>query len=130
MLNALPVLVVSSTPEQRENLARTIAGCGFRAVCCPTLSEALSHLGRRPFSLVFCEDVLPDGNFRELIKKAGIPVVVVSHRDDWDVFLSVMRAGAFDYLAIPPLLPGEVRRLLWAALSETSRLEHFEQPAA
>lgn len=130
MLNALPVLVIAATPEDRENLARTITGCGFRTVCCSTVSEALSLLARRPFGLVFCEETLPDGNFRALIKRADIPVVVVSHRDDWDAFLGAMKAGAFDYLAIPPLLPGEVRRLLWAALSETSRLERLAQSAA
>lgn len=130
MINALPVLVVSSTPDDRENLARTVRGCGFRTVCCATLSEALSHLGRRPFGLVFCEDVLPDGNFRALTRRTDIPVVVVSHRDDWDAFLSVMKAGAFDYVAVPPLLPEEVRRLLWAAVSEAPKLQRVEQPAA
>ena len=130
MLNALPALVVAATPEDRENLAGTITGCGFRAVCCPTLSEAVSLLARRSFTLVFCEDVLPDGNVRAVIRKTDIPVVVVSHRDDWDAFLSAMKAGAFDYVAIPPLLPNEVRRLLWAALSETSQLERLAQSAA
>lgn len=130
MLNALPVLVVAATPEDRENLARTIVGCGFRAVCCATLSEAASLLARRSISLVFCEDVLPDGNVRAVIRTTDIPVVVVSHRDDWDAFLSAMKAGAFDYVAIPPLLPNELRRLLWAALSETSRLHWVAQPAA
>jgi DNA-binding NtrC family response regulator len=133
MLNALPVLVVSSTPEQRENLARTIAGCGFRTVCCATLSEALSLLRRQHFAMAFCEDELPDGNFRSLIRAAGptgVPVVVVSRHDEWETFLGAMKAGAFDYVAMPPLLPGEVGRLLWSALSETSRLEHLEQTAA
>ncbi len=130
MLNALPVLVVSATRDDRESLARTIRGYGFRTVCCATVSEALSHLGRRPFGLVFCEEVLPDGNFRALTRRADIRVVVVSHRDDWDAFLSVMRAGAFDYVAVPPLLSEEVRRFLWAAVGETSRLQTVVQSAA
>ncbi len=133
MLNATPVLVVSSTPEQREKLAQTIAGCGFRTVCCTTLSEALALLRRQHFVMAFCKDELPDGNFQSLIRAtgpAGVPVVVVSHRDEWETFLSAIKAGAFDYVAMPPLLPGEVGRMLWAALSETSRPEHFEQPAA
>ena len=45
------------------------------------------------------------------------PIVLVSHIDSWDRYLSAIAAGAFDYVDFPPY-PGELERVLCLALSE------------
>lgn len=93
--------------------------------CCG-LREALSLLARQDFSVVFCNDTLPDGDFRALLRQArkstaDVPVIVLSRLADWDAYLGAIGAGAFDYIAYPPD-SAEAERILWAALSESSRL--------
>ncbi len=126
MLNVLPILVISAEGEHRERIVGTIRKCGLRPTCCCGLREALPLLARQNFSVVFCSDTLPDGDFRAVLREVrkstvDAPVIVLSHLADWDAYLSAIGAGAFDYVACPPD-SGETERILWSALSESSRL--------
>jgi len=91
-------------------------------------------MARQQFSAVLSEDSLLDGDFRIVIGEMGrtvskAPVVIVSRRDDWDSYLAAVGAGAFDFLAFPPT-PGELERVLWAALSESNRSGRAFTPSA
>ncbi len=135
MFRAFPVLIVSGEAEHRDNLARTTSKCGLQPACCETFAAAELLIARQQLSIVLCEDLLPDGDFRAVIGetarcKPKLPVIVVSRVGDWDSCLAAMSAGAFDYVAFPPN-PGEVERILYAALSESRCSSRaVAQPAA
>ncbi len=134
MLNVLPILIISAEREQWERILETIRKRGLRATHCCGLREALSLLARQDFSVVFCNDTLPDGNFRAIMNEvrnssAHVPVIVLSRLADWDAYLSAIGAGAFDYIAYPPD-SAETERILWAALKESSRFHRSAHAAA
>ena len=122
MLSSISVLVISGVPAHRDMLVASISSIAPRPICCGTHESAAELLGQHPFSIVFCDYLLPDGTFRTVMDRAArcgtpMPVIVTSRRDDWDLFLKALSAGAFDYIALPPM-PGEVERILCAALRE------------
>jgi hypothetical protein len=69
------------------------------------------------FPTIFSEDELPDGNFETIIEE-GVNrrrlVVVICSRDDFDLYLGIVRAGAFDWLR-DSSDTGELERILAAA---------------
>lgn len=134
MTNVLPVLVVSAEPEHREILAGTISDCGLQPISRGTFADAKDLLAREAFSMVVCEDTLPNGDFRAVIEAARLVkqmpvVIVVSRKDDWASCLVATGAGAFDYVAFPPY-PGELERALSAALSQREQPERMTLPKA
>ena len=134
MLDVLPILVVCAEGEHRGKIVETIRECGLRPACCCNLSEAQRLLDRQNFSVVFCNDTLPDGDLctimNELRKSsADVPVIVLSRLADWDAYLTALGAGAFDYIAWPPD-SAETERILWAALKESSQFHRLARGAA
>jgi DNA-binding NtrC family response regulator len=125
MLAASSVLIISGEQEHRAQLADHVFKFGLHPVCCETIADARALAERQPFSAAVSEALLPDGDFRAVISEmrrhaSRSPVVVVSHSDDWDFYLSAVRMGAFDSVAFPPTA-GELERVLWTALTETKR---------
>jgi two-component system, NtrC family, response regulator PilR len=129
------IVVISAEPDHWKRLSGVISGCGFRPVWCETLALAKEFLAHHDFRLALCDDVLPDGNFRQLVSLVRnsplpqMPVIVVSRIDDWGCFLQAMVAGAFDYVAFPPY-PHELERALAAALAGTPMSERVALTAA
>jgi len=122
-----PVLVVCEEQETRDQIARAIVKHNLRPVCCFSLQDARSLLARENFSVVFCSDLLPDGDLRDVRRVASrtgrsAPLVILSRRADWDAYLETLRAGAFDSIACPPD-SAETERVLQSALLEASRKE-------
>jgi len=116
------ILVVSGEPTRQKWLVTSVSNFGLQAACCRTFKRAAGLLRKHSFSIVFCDDLLPDGTFRMVMDYAArcgtpMPVIVTSRRDDWDPFLKALNAGAFDYIAFPPL-PGEFERIMRSALME------------
>lgn len=102
----LQVLVASPYPETRQLISSILGQCKLEPVLSSTVSEARRVLALQPISLVFCEDHLPDGSFRDILGEAGrgatrIPVVVIARLGDWDRYLEAMRFQVFDYVACP-----------------------------
>jgi two-component system OmpR family response regulator len=133
MLNVLPILVISPEGEHRKRIAEAVQKCGLRPTCCGGLREALPLLARQDFSAVFCNDTLPDGDFRAIVNEVrrasrDVPVIVLSRFAEWDAYFSAIGAGAFDYIACPPD-PVETERILLLALAEASRLRQKVQNA-
>ena len=111
-------MVICADGEPWKSVGETVRRCGLCATCCCGLHEALSLLARQRFSVVFCSDILPDGDFRAGMKEVrrlspNLPVIVLSHLADWDAYLSGLGTGAFDYVAFPPD-SAETERILWA----------------
>jgi len=119
------ILIVTGETVHSDNLAATASYLKLRPVCCRTLDAAGVLASRQQYGMVFCDDVLPDGDFRGVIAETSrsdtcTPVIVVSERDDWNFYLEVMKAGAFDYVMFPAG-PGEIERIVCAAIRESGR---------
>lgn len=123
MLDTKLVLIIDAEGESRERIIATTHKCGLGPVCCSTVDEARSLLARQHFKIVFCNDNLPDGDFRAVIRTArSIPVIVLSRLAEWEPYLVAINAGAFDYTACPPD-SAEIERILRFATSEPSSSE-------
>ena len=107
MPNLREVLVVSSDDEVRRNLAGIVGLYGLEPVLCVTVADSRAVLTRYPICVVVCEDQLADGSYRDLVEAvkrttADAPVIVVSRLADWNEYLNAVRAGALDYIGLPP----------------------------
>lgn len=130
MLDEKLVLIIGAEGESRGRIIATIHKCGLGPVSCSTVHEARSLFARQHFKIVFCNDKLPDGDFRAVIRTARpCPVIVLSRLSEWEPYLAAINAGAFDYIACPPE-PVETERILWFALRESSRIHQAASMAA
>ena len=126
-------LVVSSDEEVRRKLAQILGQCGLAPVFASTVTESGMALAGHEVFIVLCDDYLPDGKYVDIVKLVGqsdtkLLVVVVSRTGEWPEYLTAIRAGAFDYLAYPPI-PGELQRIIQNALRECGRHRRLEGTA-
>lgn len=125
MSNLREVLVVSSDGEVRRNLAGIIGLCGLEPVLCVNVADSRAVLSRYPICVVVCEDRLADGNYRDVVEavehtNSDALVVVASRLADWKEYMEAVRAGAFDYVCLPPRRT-EIEWVIKNALSERAR---------
>jgi len=104
-----PVLIASPDIENCRHIANTLERWGFDPVWASTVQQAREVLSSRSVPLVFCEDRLGDGDFRDVIHAARLApskvrVVVTSrqrgrrqHRES----VEAIRIGAFEVIACP-----------------------------
>jgi DNA-binding NtrC family response regulator len=132
MFTPRPVLIVSSNPFHRDQIAELIRRCKLRPILAPSLHDARSILLEAHPLIVFCSDELSDSSLQDAIRtlrsESGVPVIALSRRAEWAPCLEACSAGAFDYIACPPDLK-ESRRVLGRALGQ-SRREHPRPRAA
>lgn len=117
------ILMISTEAEDYEKIRIVAAKAGVGSVYCRKIGEARSILAKGDACVVFCQDQLPDGDFRAVIAEADtVPVIVLSRFADWDYFLAALRGGAFDYIACPPNAK-ETERILQSAMSKSRELQ-------
>jgi DNA-binding NtrC family response regulator len=114
-------LMVSSDDDVRRNLARVLRQCALAPVLASTVAESQVALAG--------DEILDDGKSEDIVKLAvrsetKAPVIVVSQRGDWPEYLTAMCAGAFDYLAYPPI-PGDLLQTIQNAL--LGRQRHLQE---
>ncbi len=117
---SINVLIVCAKNEEQAKLAEMVRLAGMRAIGCTKIQEAGVILEKQEINALITEEILPDGSYRDVIHQRGrdseeLPVIVFSDSGDWDAYLRVMRAGAFDCVAYPPDST-ELARVLWQAL--------------
>jgi DNA-binding NtrC family response regulator len=134
MANINHALVICNQGEDRQKILGSLLKCSLSPICCSNVQEARKLLFHKTFRVVLCSDLLSDSDFqtilRERKKSSGhAPVIVLSHVDEWDSYLKVLAAGAFDSIVCPPN-PVETERIIWSALTETMRAEKATQAMA
>jgi DNA-binding NtrC family response regulator len=120
-LNSSTALVASSDENVQRDLAEMIVQCGLAACVAFTVRESKKILDRQKVSLVVCDESLIDGKYQDILSETvrlrlKTPVIVVSPTGDWPDYLKAISAGAFDYLAYPPI-PGDLPRTIRDALT-------------
>ena len=98
------ILVVSSDLENRRPLISILHQQGWDAVCASTIDEAMAVLTNETVGLVFCDQHLADGSYRDFLAasrylRRTVRTVVTSA--DWDESSDAVRLGAFDVIASP-----------------------------
>jgi DNA-binding NtrC family response regulator len=128
-LNSRDVLVASSDDRVLQTLNDIVVHCGLRTLQVFTVGESRRIMNRERLCLVLCDDRLIDGTYEHILvaaerHRAKTPVIVVSPTGGWQDYLKAASAGAFDFLAYPPI-PGELPRAICYALA--SRLAGISQ---
>ena len=101
-------LIVSSDRLHCVKIKEIAARLGMQSVQCASLTDARTRIAEQSFQLVLCGHDLPDCNVRTALRvltslTGDLPVIVHSHLADWDACMRALGAGAFDYIACPPL---------------------------
>ena len=122
MNGSLEVLVASSQLESRMALIHVLEGLSADVISSSTVQQASEVLAKRPIELVFCDDELPDGSYRDLLQAAryrqqGTRVVVITQTGEWEEYLEAMRLGAFDFIR-GPMHPTDVELVVLRAQHE------------
>lgn len=115
-MSGLQVLVACSHVQKRSALVAILVECGLKATTAANFREVRAVLTQNQVHLVFCEDDLPGGGFRGVLRLtkaigSGAPVVVCSLLSDLDEYLEAMGLGAFDFIA-PPYRGAEVESIV------------------
>ncbi len=99
-------LVASSHLESRRVLLRILDDLRVNAFASTTLAEAEEVLSRQRVALVFCDDRLSDGSYRDLLRnlrtwKQSPHTVVTTRTGEWKEYLEALGLGAFDMIQYP-----------------------------
>lgn len=70
MQNQVAVLVVSGRVEDRQKLARILDSLSANVFIVGTLAHAREVLQLQPITIIFCDERLSDGPYRELVALA------------------------------------------------------------
>ena len=115
------MLLVDDEPDILELLEMTLLKMGLCVDKAHCVSEALEKLSARHYDLCLTDMRMPDGDGLEVVKhitghKLDIPVAVITAHGNMENAITVLKAGAFDYLA-KPLSLAQLRTLVKSALN-------------
>lgn len=112
-------LVIDDEPQIRRLLRVTLEANGYRVIDAATGNDGLAQVAQRRPDVVLLDLGLPDLNGVTLLKRlrewSRVPVIILSVRDREDDKISVLDAGADDYIT-KPFGAGELLARLRAAL--------------
>jgi DNA-binding NtrC family response regulator len=131
MSNQWDALVASSETEIRADLVSVLRQLLVRVISCSDLLHAQQIISREGVSLVFCDESLSDGSFRELLagvkrEKVTPKVVVAIRTGEWKEYLEAMRLGAFDAIRWP-LRESEIETVVAHAMREHRVFTHHDE---
>lgn len=114
------VLVVDDEPDILELLELALVRMGLEVERAGNVHEALQLLGSQSFDLCLTDMRMPDGDGLEVVSYitehcVDVPVAVITAHGNMENAISVLKAGAFDYLSKPVSLE-QLRALVKSAL--------------
>ena len=115
------VLLVDDEPDILELLEMTLLRMGLVVDKAGGVSEAIACLAANHYDLCLTDMRMPDGDGLEVVKyitqkNLDVPVAVITAHGNMENAITVLKAGAFDYLA-KPLSLEQLRNLVKSALS-------------
>lgn len=116
--NQSDALIVSARHEHLKTLMRVLDASSARVITAFSLRQAQEALALQSFGIVFCDESLSDGTYRDLLSMSiELKLVLLLRSGDWPEYLEAMQQGAFDVLRCP-LQPAEVENVLLRATTE------------
>jgi DNA-binding NtrC family response regulator len=133
MLRRWDVLVVCAEMNNRNALTHMLEGMSVGVYSCSTLSQAMEVIYSHKIELIFCEENLPDGSFREFLQAnqigIGAPhVVVIGHLVDSTECTEVLESRGFEVISLP-LHPTDVELAVIRAMRNGLRESFFQVSA-
>ncbi len=126
------VLVASSSMEDRASLMHILDSLSLNVISCSEVTQAQEVLARQDVPLVFCDERLADGGYRDLLactaNRKPPRIVVTIRTGDWDQYLDAMRQGAYDAIRFP-LQPTDVELVVLRAMRENREAGCPAKPA-
>jgi DNA-binding NtrC family response regulator len=118
------VLIISSEAN-RDIVKSAMSHWGLEPTCCSSFQQARSLLPDETLSLIFCEDRLADGTYRDLLRGFGKPLktrfVVISPAPELEAaYNEALQLGAFDMIA-SPCSKSDVQWMIIRAVQEESK---------
>ena len=118
------VLIASADLQTCRTLASILSQWGLQPIFCSTMSKAKAILAQKPVPLVFCEDQLTDGSFRDLLHARTFAqlkarVAVIFRMADGNGDVQAMELSAFNAVACPYRLTN-VQRVILDAMRDAS----------
>jgi two-component system response regulator PilR (NtrC family) len=115
------VLLVDDEPDILELLEMTLLKMGLQVDKASNVRQALAKLSEQRYDLCLTDMRMPDGEGLQIVQyiaqnNLDVPVAVITAHGNMENAISVLKAGAFDYLAKPVALD-QLRSLVKAALS-------------
>ena len=115
------VLLVDDEPDILELLEMTLLKMGLQVDKAGNVRQALAKLSEQRYDLCLTDMRMPDGEGLQIVQyiaqhNLDVPVAVITAHGNMENAISVLKAGAFDYLAKPVALD-QLRSLVKAALS-------------
>lgn len=107
------ILVVDDMKGIRIWLTKSLQQMGFKNITeAGDGVEALSHLQKKTFGLIFTDIVMPNMNGIDLIqqmksdsKLKSLPVIILSAETDKDMIVKAVNMGVESYIIKPATLP-------------------------
>jgi DNA-binding NtrC family response regulator len=133
MLKRWDVLVVCADISNRNALIRMLEGMSVGAFSCSTVSQAMEVLSSQKIELVFCDEGLSDGTFRDLLQgdqgwvsRPHIAIVVRSGK--WAEYIEGLKSEGLEVIPFP-LHPTDVELAVIRAMRDGSQESFFEVSA-
>lgn len=106
MNNPISILVVSAETTNSYSPKNILNREGWQTISASTVGECEEVFANQNIDLVFCDRVLADGTYRDILamtrsKSLRVRLVVTSRLADWDEYLEALDNGAFDLIASP-----------------------------
>ena len=100
------VLIVSARTENGKALMRILSDLPINVFAVTTIGQAREVLAKHPVEMIFCEEFLPDGTYRELLEfviaeSNSTAFVVTLCTGEWGEYLEAIHLGATDVLRCP-----------------------------
>jgi DNA-binding NtrC family response regulator len=133
MQNYVGALIVSGRFENRQQLSRILESLPTNLFIVGTLARAREVLEAQSISIVFCDERMSDGSYRELVAFAKaqhkpVQFIVMLSTGEWPEFLEALGLGA-DVVRCP-LQPTDVELALIHAIRKDTATNEIRTYAA
>jgi DNA-binding NtrC family response regulator len=96
------VLIVCSDAENSRVIEEAASGWMLESIVCSSLQEFRALPSKPEVAVIFCEERLHDGTYRDLLSIAEAPVVVmISNVSNSGAHRDAIELGALDVVASP-----------------------------
>jgi len=134
MENRWDLLVVSGRLENKRALLHTLYDFPVFVFTASTIRQAREVLATRPIRLLFCEENLADGSYRDLLDsihrvQPSAQLVLMLSNGEWKEYLEAISLGARDVIRCP-LQPTDVELVLIRAAREAVPVVSPDEKAA
>jgi len=93
------IVVASSNLEGRRRITTVLRQLGLDPICLSSVSQCRELLGKEQVNLIFCDRVLPDGDYDDIVAAShateGRPPVVLACRHNNSEYLKAIGSGVF-----------------------------------